>query len=238
MRGPERQRMTPRSPRISRQVRHCHSGRRRGVSGDEARLVEGGGSGKERTAGSREGRRGESERRRDKGLVDGMLPSRPPPLRPGSCPPPLQIPLAAAFHCLTILFLGLAVAVILREIFGKKVIGGDEVLGAFCGYMLGGIAWANIYAMIYLLVPDAFSVSSEIKWRLAAPHLTARPLRLPELCPAHGPGLRGHPAGRPSGLFAQLAPGAIRAALHGGGVAQLVGLKLAGAARSGGSGSG
>ena len=82
-----------------------------------------------------------------------------------------HVPLATTFHCFTILFLGLAVAVILRDIFRRRVIGGDEVLGALCGYMLGAIAWGNVYTMTYLLVPGAFSVNAEIAWRLGQPHL-------------------------------------------------------------------
>ena len=81
------------------------------------------------------------------------------------------VPLATTFHCFTILFLGLAVGVILREIFWRRVIGADEVLGALCGYMLGAVAWGNVYTLTYVLVPGAFRVNAEIAWRLGQPHL-------------------------------------------------------------------
>src|SRR5262245_55933961 len=86
-------------------------------------------------------------------------------------PPRAQVPLAMVFHGFTVLFLGLAVAVILGSIFRRNVIGADEVLGALCGHMLGGVAWANIYMVAYLFVPGAFSVNAEIAWRLSQPPL-------------------------------------------------------------------
>lgn len=43
------------------------------------------------------------------------------------------------FHCFTVLFLAFAVAVILREIFARRVIRGDDVLGAFLGYLLAAL---------------------------------------------------------------------------------------------------
>jgi len=146
-----------------------------------------------------------------------------------------QVVLAATFHCFTVLFLGLAVAAILRDIFRKKVIGGDEVLGAFCGYMLGGIAWANIYTMIYLLVPGCFSVNPEIQWRLAEPHLRRALFDYLSFATLTGLGYADiTPVAPPAYsltwlqvLFGQFYMAAV--------VAQLVGLKLAGAVRGGGS---
>src|SRR5262249_54431175 len=54
-------------------------------------------------------------------------------------------PSAVVYHSLLIVFLAFAVAVILKGIFGKRVIHGDDVLGAFTGYMLAAVAWANLY---------------------------------------------------------------------------------------------
>ena len=142
-------------------------------------------------------------------------------------PQQAQVALAMAFHGFTVLFLGLAVTVILRDIFRKHVIGADEVLGAFCGYMLGGIAWANIYTMTYLLVPGAFNVSPEITWRLAEPHLRRALFDYLSFATLTGLGYADiTPVGPPAYsltwlevLFAQFYMAAV--------VAQLVGLKLA-----------
>lgn len=74
------------------------------------------------------------------------------------------------YHCFMVAFLGFAVAVILRDIFAKSVIRGDDVIGAFCGYMLVALVWANLYTLTYLLVPGTFAVSPDIAWRLGEWH--------------------------------------------------------------------
>ncbi len=81
-----------------------------------------------------------------------------------------QVLLAAVFHCSIVVFLAFAVAVILREIFRKRVISGDDVVGALCGYLLGGLVWAHVYSLTYVLAPEAFSVRPEIAWRLSQWH--------------------------------------------------------------------
>ena len=77
---------------------------------------------------------------------------------------------AMAFHCSVVVFLGFAVAVILGNIFRKRVISGDDVVGALCGYMLGALVWANLYTLTYLLYPEAFIVNPAIAWRLGHWH--------------------------------------------------------------------
>jgi hypothetical protein len=77
---------------------------------------------------------------------------------------------AVAFHCSVVVFLGFAVAAILGDIFRKRVIYGDDVVGALCGYMLGALVWANLYTLTYLLYPEAFIVKPEIAWRLGRWH--------------------------------------------------------------------
>jgi hypothetical protein len=43
---------------------------------------------------------------------------------------------AVMFHCSVVVFLGFAVVVILGGIFRKRVIYGDDVIGALCGYLV------------------------------------------------------------------------------------------------------
>jgi len=74
------------------------------------------------------------------------------------------------YHCAMVGFLGLAVAVILRGIFRKKVIDGDDVIGAFCGYMLLALVWANLFTLAYLFSPGGYSVNPDIAWRMAEWH--------------------------------------------------------------------
>ena len=138
-----------------------------------------------------------------------------------------EVSLAVAFHGFTVLFLALAVAVILRDIFRKSVIRGDQVLGALCGYMLGGIAWANVYTLVYLLMPDAFSVNADVAWRLGEWHLRRALFDYLSFATLTGLGYAEiTPVGPPASsltwlevLFGQFYMAAV--------VAQLVGLKLA-----------
>lgn len=74
------------------------------------------------------------------------------------------------YHCAMVGFLGFAVAVILRGIFRKNVIGGDDVIGAFCGYMLLALVWANLFTLAYLFAPNGYSVNQDIAWRMAEWH--------------------------------------------------------------------
>ena len=75
------------------------------------------------------------------------------------------------FHCSLIAFLGFAVITILRDLFHKTVIRGDDVFGAICGYILGAMVWANLFALVYIFVPTAFSVNSAIVMQLEDWHL-------------------------------------------------------------------
>jgi hypothetical protein len=73
---------------------------------------------------------------------------------------------AAAFHAFVALFLGYAVGVLVRDTFRRRAIVFDDILGAFAGYMLLGVVWGSLYAMVELLAPAAFSVSPDIRWQL------------------------------------------------------------------------
>jgi Ion channel len=70
------------------------------------------------------------------------------------------------FHVALIAFLGFAVVVILRSLFSKSVIRGDDVVGAVCGYMIGAMVWGNLYALAYIFVPSAFNVNPAIAVQL------------------------------------------------------------------------
>ena len=78
---------------------------------------------------------------------------------------------SVVFHLAVILFLGYAVISVLRDLFGRNVISGDDVLGAVCGYILGGLVWGHVYALTYMFWPDAFSVSPSIVAQLNDLHL-------------------------------------------------------------------
>jgi hypothetical protein len=77
-------------------------------------------------------------------------------------------PLAATtFHVTTILFLGFAVVMVVRLLARITVIGGDDVLGAVCGYVLAALTWSHLYALAYMFAPGAFDVSPAVAGQLA-----------------------------------------------------------------------
>jgi hypothetical protein len=79
----------------------------------------------------------------------------------------LRLAAATVYHALVAAFLGLAIVAIVRQVFRQKVIGGDAVLGSGVGYLLAGIAWGNLYALIDGLHPGSYSVSPGLSWQLA-----------------------------------------------------------------------
>jgi hypothetical protein len=80
--------------------------------------------------------------------------------------PPFHRVAGIVFHGALIAFLGFAVVVILRDLFSKSVIKGDDVVGAVCGYMIGAMVWGNLYALAYIFVPSAFNVNPAIAVQL------------------------------------------------------------------------
>jgi ion channel len=75
--------------------------------------------------------------------------------------------LSLALRALMSLYLWLAVWAILRDLFGEPAAGASNVLGAICGYVIAGDAWANTNGIAYLLVPAAYSVNPEVNALLA-----------------------------------------------------------------------
>jgi hypothetical protein len=85
--------------------------------------------------------------------------------------PGLVRPAAVAYHLSLALFVAFAVGIIVRDIFRRHAISFDEVIGAFCGYLLLGLVWGNLYVVVELLAPGAFAVAPDIRWQLEDLHL-------------------------------------------------------------------
>jgi hypothetical protein len=60
------------------------------------------------------------------------------------------------------LFLSSAVYVILRDLFRAPTTTAENVLGAICGYLIAGDAWARLNAIAYLLAPSAYSIDPAV----------------------------------------------------------------------------
>jgi len=78
---------------------------------------------------------------------------------------------AFLFQAALVLFLGFAIVVVVRLLTRTSIIHVRDVLGAVGGYILAALAWSHLYALTYMLVPSAFSVSPDIAaqlqdWRL------------------------------------------------------------------------
>ncbi|HSF58798.1 MAG TPA: ion channel [Candidatus Binatia bacterium] len=73
---------------------------------------------------------------------------------------------AIVYHVFGVVFFGFAVAMILKRIFQGEATRADPVIGALCGYLLAVVAWANAYALVYLLQPGSFHVADALAWRL------------------------------------------------------------------------
>jgi hypothetical protein len=85
--------------------------------------------------------------------------------------PRLALPAAVAYHLSITLFIAFAVGVIVRDIFRRHAISFDEVIGAFCGYLLLGLVWGNLYVVVEVLAPGSFAVAPDIRWQLDDLHL-------------------------------------------------------------------
>jgi voltage-gated potassium channel len=63
-------------------------------------------------------------------------------------------------------FFAFVLFVILDHVFGARTLRMDDIVGAFSGYIIIGVIWGRLYVAAWLLAPDYFSISPEIKWQL------------------------------------------------------------------------
>src|SRR5262249_54995517 len=64
-----------------------------------------------------------------------------------------RFPLEFGFHLLAALFFTFTIAVILRDIHHEKGVSTDSIYGAFCGYLLAGLAFGHLFSLVELLEP-------------------------------------------------------------------------------------
>jgi voltage-gated potassium channel len=74
--------------------------------------------------------------------------------------------LAAAFHLVAAVFLVFAIATLLREIHNDEKVSADSIYGAFCGYLLLGLIFGNLYGLVEWLKPGSFSGGDNITSQL------------------------------------------------------------------------
>jgi hypothetical protein len=54
------------------------------------------------------------------------------------------------------------VYVILRDLFRRPPRGGENVLGAICGYLLAGDVWGSVNAFVYIATPSAYGIDPAV----------------------------------------------------------------------------
>lgn len=77
---------------------------------------------------------------------------------------------AIVYHFLAAVLFAFAVGLILKRIFQRRTIRTDDVIGALCGYLLAGAAWANVYGMVYLTHPASFHIADAVASQLGNWH--------------------------------------------------------------------
>jgi hypothetical protein len=76
-------------------------------------------------------------------------------------------PLAVALHLLAALFLGLAVAAVLRDIADAKAITFDSLCGAFAGYLMVAVIFYHLFCMLEAVRPGSFRGGPDVMNELA-----------------------------------------------------------------------
>ncbi len=67
-----------------------------------------------------------------------------------------RIGMQIGFHTLAALFFVFMIFVILREVYREEGVSADSVYGAFCGYLLAGLAFGHVYTILEILEPGSF----------------------------------------------------------------------------------
>jgi hypothetical protein len=75
-------------------------------------------------------------------------------------------PLEVGLHLSAAVFFALTVAAILRGVYRDPVVSADSVYGAFCGYLLAGLAFGHVYCLVETLSPGSFTGGADIADRL------------------------------------------------------------------------
>ena len=71
-------------------------------------------------------------------------------------------PVLLAGHLCEVLFLLGASVLIVKSLFSARTLTFDSILGALCGYLFLGLAWAVLYSMIEEFRPGSFEISPKL----------------------------------------------------------------------------
>ena len=85
-------------------------------------------------------------------------------------PPEAMFSSEVLHNLFTCAFFFYAAFSILQTIFRRRHVDADAVVGALCGYLLAGAAFANVYTLLQLFSPGSFAVSAALSGQLANWH--------------------------------------------------------------------
>src|SRR5215212_5080507 len=71
-------------------------------------------------------------------------------------------PVLSAGHLCAVLFLFGASVLIVKSLFSARTLTFDSILGAVCGYLFLGLAWAVLYSLIEGSMPGSFDISPKL----------------------------------------------------------------------------
>jgi hypothetical protein len=80
-----------------------------------------------------------------------------------------QLQLTVFSHAVAVLFLGLLAYRVLARIFGATAITTDDLCGAFCGYLLIGVAFGHLYTLTETVAPHSFRGTTSLDEELRDP---------------------------------------------------------------------
>jgi hypothetical protein len=63
---------------------------------------------------------------------------------------------AVALHVVATAFLGYSVVAIMKTVHKEEAVSADSVYGAFCSYLLVGLAFGHVYCLIETVFPGSF----------------------------------------------------------------------------------
>ena len=68
----------------------------------------------------------------------------------------VSLPQVVGFHAVAALFLGVYVTALLRDVYQEETVSVDSIYGAFCGYLVIGLAFGHLYSLLEAVAPGSF----------------------------------------------------------------------------------
>ena len=81
-------------------------------------------------------------------------------------PSGLNVPLEEALNVSAAVFFAFVLSAILNQVFSARQLRGDDVVGAFSGYILIALIWGRLFTLVWMIVPASFSISPDVRWQL------------------------------------------------------------------------